>query len=429
MPKYWESDVDLSDSSAESSQDDARDPTQAEDVEVEVEVEVEEVVVEATESSEGKGKMDSNESSKSNDPNTGAVSRVMAANFHLPNLQPHQHASLFYLSLIEGRCRTQAQATINMGRSVEDRLSEDHPEVCDLAAYLFAEMSKELVRTGMVSAEFAGKPLPELRLYLSSFDTILNNIAGKRPQDLSGDLSQHVINSGNLITFRADSASSSVNPSQGDNSRDLIFFQQHATSSDFGTSPQNKSRNLIPFHKGAPPSLVNTTQTIGSRHFHPFQQPSSLNTSQVDDSGNFISFRQDALSSDLDPSQTIDSHNPFSFGQGGLSSPFSPQQRINTNLFIPFKEGLPSPSTALIRRGTKMDQFISPGVPGSLYASEYRRLGILGSGGYGQVHLVQHVLDKTEVSVSTTSSLLPTIYRRSARLYFCCLANRRRSML
>lgn len=61
----------------------------------------------------------------------------------LPDIQPHQHSTLFYLSLIEGRCRTQAARAINAGRRPENHLPENHYEVQSLAQHLFGEMTKE----------------------------------------------------------------------------------------------------------------------------------------------------------------------------------------------------------------------------------------------------------------------------------------------
>lgn len=63
----------------------------------------------------------------------------------LPDIQPHQHSTLFYLSLIEGRCRTQAANAINAGRRPENHLPENHHEVQNLAQHLFGEMTKEYV--------------------------------------------------------------------------------------------------------------------------------------------------------------------------------------------------------------------------------------------------------------------------------------------
>src|SRR6266550_548286 len=37
----------------------------------------------------------------------GPLTRLATSSPQLPNLEPHQHSTLFYLSLIEGRCRTQ----------------------------------------------------------------------------------------------------------------------------------------------------------------------------------------------------------------------------------------------------------------------------------------------------------------------------------
>jgi translation initiation factor 2-alpha kinase 3 len=110
-----------------------------------------------------------------------ALARLSGTPTQLPNFQPHQHSTLFYLSLIEGRCRTQAASALNVGRRLEDHLPEHHPEVHGLAQHLFGEMTKELHKAGVLPDEFAGQELSELRRnYLSSFDAILNNIAAKK---------------------------------------------------------------------------------------------------------------------------------------------------------------------------------------------------------------------------------------------------------
>lgn len=105
-----------------------------------------------------------------------ALTRISGSHPQLPNLQPHQHSTLFYLSLIEGRCRTQAASVLH--------LPEHHPEVHNLAQHLFREMTKTLHKAGILPEEFAGHELSELRTtYLSSFDSILQNIAGNRARD------------------------------------------------------------------------------------------------------------------------------------------------------------------------------------------------------------------------------------------------------
>ena len=106
----------------------------------------------------------------------------------LPNIQPHQHSTLFYLSLIEGRCRTQAASVLNARRRLEERLPEHHPEVHSLAQHLFSEMTKTLHQAGVLPDEFAGQELSELRRnYLSSFDTILQGIATQKQRDFEND--------------------------------------------------------------------------------------------------------------------------------------------------------------------------------------------------------------------------------------------------
>jgi translation initiation factor 2-alpha kinase 3 len=113
-----------------------------------------------------------------------ALARLSSSHPQLPSIQPHQHSTLFYLSLIEGRCRTQAAGALNAGRRLEDHLPEHHPEVHGLAQHLFGEMTKELYKAGVLPDEFAGQELGELRRnYLSSFDAILHNIAAKRTHE------------------------------------------------------------------------------------------------------------------------------------------------------------------------------------------------------------------------------------------------------
>lgn len=139
-PKYWVSSEDLSaDSSLEESHEISRDRSGHDE--------------------EGKDKDDgltTVEGSVSQNLNDGAVVRTGGTGVtlpKLPNLQPQQHATLFYLSLIEGRCRTQAANTINAGRDADNTISEDHPEVLSLAQHLFKEMRGDLVKAGLSACE------------------------------------------------------------------------------------------------------------------------------------------------------------------------------------------------------------------------------------------------------------------------------------
>jgi translation initiation factor 2-alpha kinase 3 len=142
---------------------------------------------------------------------TGALSRAIAANFQLPNLQPHQHSALFYLSLIEGRCKTQAARSINAGRSPDDQLPENHPEVCELAEHLFAEMSKELHKVGILPNEYAGQNLAALRKsYLSSFDAILNNIAAKQNHDIPTHSAYRALDKSDFFSLSRDANTTSL---------------------------------------------------------------------------------------------------------------------------------------------------------------------------------------------------------------------------
>jgi translation initiation factor 2-alpha kinase 3 len=120
--------------------------------------------------------------------NAGTIAQIMAPDsfLRLPPTQPRQHASLFYLSLIEGRCRTQAANSINARRRLGDQLPEDHPDVSRLTHELFSDMKNELVRAGFIPEEFADKHLPDLRQYLNSFDVVLNSLATKHTSEVSG---------------------------------------------------------------------------------------------------------------------------------------------------------------------------------------------------------------------------------------------------
>ena len=141
---------------------------------------------------------------------TGALSRAIATNFQLPNVQSQQtHSTLFYLSLIEGRCRTQAVQSINARRRSDDQLSENHPEVLDLAEHLFAEMSKELHKAGILPNEYAGQNLAVVRKkYLSSFDAILNNIATKRNHGIPGQTSYDAFENSGFFSVGGDADAS-----------------------------------------------------------------------------------------------------------------------------------------------------------------------------------------------------------------------------
>ena len=115
----------------------------------------------------------------------GALARLMTSDLSRPTLQPSQHTTFFYLSLIEARCKRQAAAFINEQRPLADHLSEEHPEVCTLAKSIFADVRRDLARAGMLPEEFAGRQIPELQSYLSSFDTAISNIATRKTSDIS----------------------------------------------------------------------------------------------------------------------------------------------------------------------------------------------------------------------------------------------------
>ncbi|KAL2070794.1 hypothetical protein VTL71DRAFT_13820 [Oculimacula yallundae] len=115
----------------------------------------------------------------------GALTRLVASDLSRPHVQQTQHASFFYLALIEARCRKQAALFLNTQRSQENQLPEDHPDVCALAVDLLVEAKRELANVGLLPEELVGRHIPELPSYLSSFDAAINNIARRTTSDLS----------------------------------------------------------------------------------------------------------------------------------------------------------------------------------------------------------------------------------------------------
>lgn len=97
---------------------------------------------------------------------------------HVPNLKPHQHASLLQMALIEQNCRNQALKVLNEGRGEHDRLSDNDEAVIALAERIFADMSRVFEQTADLPPEFVGPEGKHIRnSYLSNFDTILHNAA------------------------------------------------------------------------------------------------------------------------------------------------------------------------------------------------------------------------------------------------------------
>lgn len=128
----------------------------------------------------------SRSSERSDAQGAGSLAKLGGSGARLPNLEPREHSKLFYLSLIEGRCRTQAVHLLNEGRCPADYVSEHDPEVRPLVRRLFAEMSKELHKAGILPDEFAGQDLEDLRArYLNTFDAVLHTIAAKGTNTVS----------------------------------------------------------------------------------------------------------------------------------------------------------------------------------------------------------------------------------------------------
>ncbi|KAI1007929.1 hypothetical protein K3495_g306 [Podosphaera aphanis] len=140
----------------------------------------------------------------------GAVVRRLALDSRVPKILPEQHSNLFYLSLIEGRCRTQAANSINSGRQLQDQLTEDDPLIISLANNLFEETREELVKAGMISHEAAGYSLPEIRQYLNSFDKLLINLAARSHRSQSQTLDHNLKKSDTSGVLRTPSINNSA---------------------------------------------------------------------------------------------------------------------------------------------------------------------------------------------------------------------------
>lgn len=98
----------------------------------------------------------------------------------------NRQSTLFYLSLIEARCKAQALTALNSGRAPDDQLLGNHPDIRRLAQGLFSDMAIELRRSGVLprADELASRQFSTLREgYLSTFDSILTNLASQRIQN------------------------------------------------------------------------------------------------------------------------------------------------------------------------------------------------------------------------------------------------------
>lgn len=387
MPsKYWENFADLScDSSAESSHDPQELSADVEEVRT-----PKEEAAESIEDGDSKWVLDSKEDAGEQNSNTGTISRVMAANFQLPNLQPHQHASLFYLSLIEGRCRTQAAASINAGRSLEDCVAEDHPDVSDLAKHLFAEMSKELIKAGMIPEEFVGRPLPELRLYLSSFDSILSGISSTRPHDLSDPESYRAIDlnynlpRGSVATLLSSDTSVEASVPITRPSRQSEFRPTFRTAGPRSSSPFDKpSQHAItttrynPSHRPFFTTPFKTSQAPvhGSAPTSPFEQPSYESAAP----GNYISF-QNSISSLSEQEQ-------------------SRALVLRDRAFAMSQKRSPGPAARFVSlMCPELTQLSDSSIPESIFETQYTDKAVIGKGGFGRVYKARYYLDKAEVS-------------------------------
>jgi translation initiation factor 2-alpha kinase 3 len=144
----------------------------------------------------------------------GVVTRAIATNFPLSDIQSNQHTTTFLFSLIEGRCRSQARSIINSERHHQDQLSENHPEVCTLADSIFTETVIGMKKAGLIPEEVAIPGPLERRDYLRAFDTRLNDIATQQqPVNSVKHLTYDTIKDSKLYSI-AEEASSLFERSQ-----------------------------------------------------------------------------------------------------------------------------------------------------------------------------------------------------------------------
>lgn len=359
MPKYWEDSADLSrDSSAESDED------------------LEEIAKECVKSQDGSSGTASEGPTSSNltrqqtttsqtesveevqrDSHVdGTVSRLLASNSTQPSLEPHQHASLFYLSLIEGRCRSQAASSINQDRPVEARVTENSPEVEILAEHIFAEMIEELSKAGMVPEEFVHRPVSELRSYLRSFDSIL--------QGLTTPLQNLSLHPGNRAI---------------DDNFQPGFMQSLSSLPSINSV---SARSQLLSRKSSAIGFPSASDV-----FDRSAEANEANRGSVSDSASVLNRTQDFLSQ----SEFTDSI-ASAFGIMDQSQALVPRNQpgfVLPNTFL----GHGTPFSFTDAHSTDFS------VPKSVFATEYSTTALLGHGGFGKVVKVRSKLDMAEVGV------------------------------
>jgi translation initiation factor 2-alpha kinase 3 len=359
MPKYWEDSADLSrDSSAESDED------------------LEEVAEEHAEPQDGSKGRATEESRRNNlqreqtaisqtesieevqrDSHVDeTVSRLLASNATQPSLEPHQHASLFYLSLIEGRCRSQAANSINQDRTLEAHVTENSPEVEILAEHMFGEMIKELSKAGMVPEEFVHRPVSELRSYLRSFDSILQVLATPL-QTLSLHPGNREIDD-NFESGFMQSLSSLPNTNAAPARTQLLSTKSSAIEFPSTSDIFDRSAEVNEANKGFSPhsgTVLGRTQDLISQSDFTDSIASAFGI--LDQSQALIPRNQSGV---ILPNTFLGHGTPFSFTDAHVTD-FS--------------------------------------LPKSVFATEYRTTALLGQGGFGKVVKVRSKLDMAEVGV------------------------------
>ncbi|KAG9235856.1 kinase-like domain-containing protein [Amylocarpus encephaloides] len=137
----------------------------------------------------------------------GITTLATTANRPLSNGYLDQHAITSYFSLIEGRCRTQAVRAMNARRHPQDQLADNHPEVYQLAEFLFAEAVVEMKRAGLIPQEVAIPGPQQRQNYLLAFDQRLNDLAARHNASTLENYSYKTIEDSNGYSNSGDASS------------------------------------------------------------------------------------------------------------------------------------------------------------------------------------------------------------------------------
>jgi len=375
MPKYWEDSADLSrDSIAESDQG-SEENVQAHSTQQDASIPgAFEDAVRAKPPRQPTSTSQTESIEEVNRGNTthGTVSRVLATGSAQPTLESKQHTRLFYMSLIEGRCRSQAVNMINSKRSSGTRVTEDDPEVATLVEQLFPEMVRDLAMMGMIPDEFLNQPLPQLRSYLTSFDSRLQSVATQLP-----------------------------NVPYTTNSRALGSIQEHVSGLNAhpshlleGTSGRSVSlEDRWDFHSAEQPNATAGQRSLVSR------RPSAMDFSASSDIfDRSTSIRAPVGDLSYNANTIPDASSQQSFTSENNSSIFGTFE--HSQAVLPRNQSILVPQSFYTYGSSipVMDaQTTNIPIPKSVFATDYNTIAMLGKGGFGAVVKVRSKLDMAEV--------------------------------